>query len=63
MKEQLVLIRTKDNRPGCNFSRSPVAETWYVNIRITDSERFPFVYCDQCSRPTCYRRRHQGESN
>jgi hypothetical protein len=63
MKEQLELIRKIDGRPGCNFSHSEVAETWRVNIRMTESERFPFVYCDQCSRPTCYRRRHQEQAN
>ena len=59
MNEQLVLIPRKNSKPGCNFSHSPLANTWQVNLRITDSENFPFVYCDQCQRVTCYRKSHQ----
>jgi hypothetical protein len=63
MQEQLELIPKIDKRPGCNFGHLPAAETWFVNIRITDSERFPFVHCDQCSRLTCYRRKQNWGSN
>lgn len=59
MNAQLVLIPRINNRPGCNFSRSPLADTWQVNLRITDNDRFPFIYCDQCTRLTCYRRSNQ----
>jgi hypothetical protein len=55
MQAQLELIVRTNDRPGCNFSQSPIADTWLVNLRITESERFSFVYCDECSRQTCYR--------
>jgi hypothetical protein len=58
MNEQLVLIRTKNGKPGCNFSRTPAADTWLINLRITDSEKFPFVCCEKCPRPACYRFEH-----
>jgi len=57
MNEQLVLIPGNHNKPGCNFSHSPIADTWRINLRITDSEKFPFVYCNQCTRHNCYRYR------
>jgi hypothetical protein len=63
MEEQLELIGIKRKKPGCNFSHWPAADTWMVNLRITDSEKFPFVYCDQCSRPDCFRRRNHESSN
>jgi hypothetical protein len=55
MKEQLELISTQKSRSGCNFSRLPSADTWLVNLRITSSEDFPYIYCDECPRTTCYR--------
>jgi hypothetical protein len=55
MKEQLELIGTKISRAGCNFSQTPAADTWLINIRMTESEKFTFVCCDECPRPTCYR--------
>jgi hypothetical protein len=55
MKEQLELISTQKSRSGCNFSRLPSADTWLVNLRITSSEKFPYIYCDECPRTTCYR--------
>jgi hypothetical protein len=57
MEEQLELIGLK-NKQGCNFSRTPMADTWMVNIRITASEKFPFVHCDECPRQVCYRYRY-----
>jgi hypothetical protein len=55
MKEQLELVARKDARPGCNFSNSNLADTWFVNLRITASQALPFVYCDECTRKTCFR--------
>jgi hypothetical protein len=34
MKEQLELIARTNSRPGDNFSGSPLADTWFVNLRI-----------------------------
>jgi hypothetical protein len=55
MREQLELIARTDQRPGCHFSQSILADSWFVNLHITENEKCTFVYCDQCSRPTCYR--------
>lgn len=63
MKEQLELVAMRNIKPGCNFSHLPLADTWQVNLRITESERFPFVFCDKCARVNCYRRRHQEPVN
>jgi hypothetical protein len=35
MNEKLVLIPEVHHQPGCNFSKSPIADTWRINIRIT----------------------------
>jgi len=56
MNEQMVILPRKNSKPGCSFSKTPAAETWMVHLNITESDRLPFIYCDQCSRPTCYRR-------
>jgi hypothetical protein len=55
MKEQLELIARTNDKPGCYFSRSPLADTWFVNLRITESPALPFVHCDECPRQTCFR--------
>jgi hypothetical protein len=55
MQEQLELIARTDFKPSCNFSRSPLADTWFVNLRITESQKLPFVYCEECPRQRCYR--------
>ena len=55
MKEQLELIARTNSKPGCNFSSSPLADTWFVNLRITESQAFPIVHCDECPRQTCFR--------
>jgi hypothetical protein len=59
MEEQLELIGAKSSRPGCNFSRLPAAEIWLVNLRITASEKFPFEYCNECPRSSCYRYKYR----
>jgi hypothetical protein len=55
MNEQMVIFPRVKLKPGCNFSRTPAAETWMVNLNITESARLPFIYCDQCRRLSCYR--------
>jgi hypothetical protein len=58
MVAQLELIPRSQNKPGCNVSLSDCADTWAVNLRLSDSEKYPFVYCDKCSRLSCYRRKY-----
>lgn len=61
MQKQLELIARTDFKPSCNFSRSPLADTWFVNLRmfvnlrITESQKLSFVYCEECPRQRCYR--------
>jgi hypothetical protein len=59
MVTQLELIAGTHRGEGCNVSNLPCADTWMVNIRLGDNEKFPFVSCDRCTRSTCYRRRYR----
>jgi hypothetical protein len=58
MVVQLELISRSEDRLGCNVSNSSCADTWLVNLRLGDDERYPFVFCEKCSRSTCYRRKN-----
>lgn len=59
MVVSLELIPRSNGRPGCNVSDSSCADTWQVNLRLGDNERFPFVFCDKCTRSNCYRRKYE----
>jgi len=55
MQAQLELIARRDTKPGCNFSQSPLKETWYVNLRVTDTQNYPFILCEKCTNTSCFR--------
>jgi hypothetical protein len=58
MVAQLELIGGMNRGQGCNFSKSSYSDTWFVNLRVTDDQSFPFVECKDCLKQTCYRRIH-----